>query len=108
MQWMERDSVSLRKEFVLLAGGPGANIAQLCRHFGNSRKTGYKWLGRLRRGGRSGVRSDDNNALGSLTVELRKVLEIGEGVGGEATADSAPSTGERHIYSLCGAKGIGI
>ena len=25
-----------------------------------------------------------------------------------ATSDSAPSTGESHIYRLCGAKGIGI
>jgi transposase InsO family protein len=26
---------------------PGANVAELCRRFGVSRKTGYKWLGRF-------------------------------------------------------------
>jgi transposase InsO family protein len=38
--------MSLRKEFVLLATQPGANIAQLCRRFQISRKTGYKLLER--------------------------------------------------------------
>ncbi len=55
MPWMERDSVSLRKEFVLLAGGQGANIAQLCCHFGISRKTCYKWLGRFAEEGEAGL-----------------------------------------------------
>jgi transposase InsO family protein len=36
-----------RLEFVRLASQPDANRAELCRRFGISRKTGYKWLGRL-------------------------------------------------------------
>lgn len=39
-----------RGEFVRLAGAEGANVAQLCRRFGISRKTGYKWLDRERAG----------------------------------------------------------
>ena len=35
-----------REEFVCLARQPGANISELCRRYGISRKTGYKWLGR--------------------------------------------------------------
>ena len=35
-----------REEFVQLARQPQANISELCRRFGISRKTGYKWLGR--------------------------------------------------------------
>lgn len=35
-----------REEFVRLARQPGANISELCRRSGISRKTGYKWLGR--------------------------------------------------------------
>jgi transposase InsO family protein len=35
-----------REEFVRLARQPGANISELCRRFGISRKTGYKWLSR--------------------------------------------------------------
>jgi transposase InsO family protein len=38
--------MSLRSEFVSLARAPGANVSVLCRRFGISRKTGYKWLGR--------------------------------------------------------------
>ena len=38
--------MSLRREFVLLARQPGANISALCRGFSISRKTGYKWLER--------------------------------------------------------------
>lgn len=35
-----------RIEFLRLAGLEGSNISALCRRFGISRKTGYKWLGR--------------------------------------------------------------
>jgi transposase InsO family protein len=38
--------MSLRGEFVQLASQPGANRRQLCRRFGISPKTGYKWLAR--------------------------------------------------------------
>jgi transposase InsO family protein len=43
--------MSLRHEFVILAGQPGVNIQRLCRRFDISRKTGYKWLERYRAGG---------------------------------------------------------
>jgi transposase InsO family protein len=46
MPWQEVSTVSLRKEFVMLASIEGANRAELCRRFGISRKTGYKWLER--------------------------------------------------------------
>lgn len=38
--------MSLRREFVELARAEQANISDLCRRYGISRKTGYKWLGR--------------------------------------------------------------
>jgi transposase InsO family protein len=38
--------MSLREELVALASAPDANIAALCRRFGVSRKTGYKWIAR--------------------------------------------------------------
>ena len=40
--------MSLREEFVSFAAAPGANVAALCRRFGVSRKTAYKWIGRRR------------------------------------------------------------
>ena len=44
--WQDLSRMDNRGEFVRLAGAEGANVAQLCRRFGISRKTGYKWLGR--------------------------------------------------------------
>ncbi|HYD31861.1 MAG TPA: IS481 family transposase [Azospirillaceae bacterium] len=46
MPWQEVSLMERRKEFVRLAEQEGANVSALCRHFGISRKTGYKWLGR--------------------------------------------------------------
>lgn len=47
MVWTEKCTVSLRQEFVCLARQEGANVRALCRQFGISPKTGYKWLGRF-------------------------------------------------------------
>lgn len=46
MPWDARDTMSLRTEFVLFASQDGANIRALCRHYGISPATGYKWLRR--------------------------------------------------------------
>jgi transposase len=40
--------MELRAAFVALAAQEAANVAVLCRRFGISRKTAYKWLGRRR------------------------------------------------------------
>lgn len=48
MPWKEVTLMSLRKEFVLLAKSQDANISKLCRNFGISRKTGYKWINRFK------------------------------------------------------------
>ncbi|WP_258957321.1 helix-turn-helix domain-containing protein, partial [Achromobacter ruhlandii] len=44
-----------KSEFVALASQAGANVSELCRRFGISRKTGYKWLGRYERLGPVGL-----------------------------------------------------
>lgn len=46
MPWKEVSIMSQREELIVLARSPGANLSQLCRRFGVSRKTLYKWLGR--------------------------------------------------------------
>jgi transposase InsO family protein len=51
MPWKEVSTMSLKEEFVLLACQEGANIRQLCRRFGISPKTAYKWLSRFRQQG---------------------------------------------------------
>jgi transposase InsO family protein len=55
MPWMESSTMSLRMEFVMLAQSGGANVRQLCRRFGISAKTGYKWLDRFAEAGKTGL-----------------------------------------------------
>jgi transposase InsO family protein len=47
--------MTLRQEFLALAQQPGSNFSQLCRRFGISRKTGYKWLHRFQQKGTAGL-----------------------------------------------------
>ena len=55
MPWREVSTVSLRHEFVLLANREGANVRALCRRMGIAPNTAYKWLGRYRTEGLSGL-----------------------------------------------------
>ena len=48
MPWKECSAMSLREEFVALAMNKEGSMSVLCRRFGISRKTGYKWLGRFK------------------------------------------------------------
>lgn len=55
MPWKEATTMSQRVGFVEEAKAVGANISALCRKYGISRKTGYKWLKREREGGSAGL-----------------------------------------------------
>jgi transposase InsO family protein len=55
MPWQARDTMSLRREFVELALQESANRRELCRRFGVSPKTAYKWLDRFRQEGAAGL-----------------------------------------------------
>ena len=55
MPWSTRDTMSLREEFVALARQEGANRRELCRRFGISPQTGYKWLARSATLGAAGL-----------------------------------------------------
>ena len=46
MPWKDQSLVTIRREFVTRATREGVNVTALCRQYGISRKTGYKWLGR--------------------------------------------------------------
>ena len=61
MVWMEKSTVSLRQEFVNLARQEGANKRELCRRFGISPKTGYKWLARATDGPPAGPAMADRS-----------------------------------------------
>jgi transposase InsO family protein len=55
MPWLEQRKMSLKMEFVEKALRPGARMSVLCREYGISRETGYKWLGRYKREGADGL-----------------------------------------------------
>ncbi|MDU9416623.1 helix-turn-helix domain-containing protein, partial [Pseudomonas sp. zfem005] len=55
MPWQECTTMSIRREFVLLAQHPQSNIRELCRRYGISPKTAYKWLERYQELGDSGL-----------------------------------------------------
>lgn len=57
MPWKEKSVMDLRTLFVLKALEPPANISALCREFGISRKTGYKWLKRYDNEGFDGLKN---------------------------------------------------
>lgn len=50
MPWREVSVMDQRREFVVLAGQDDVNRQALCRRYGISRPTGYKWLGRAAAG----------------------------------------------------------
>ena len=55
MPWKECDRVSLRVELLTLAAQQELGFSELCRRFGVSRKTGYKWLRRFQQEGVAGL-----------------------------------------------------
>ncbi|VUT00544.1 hypothetical protein SB6419_05199 [Klebsiella spallanzanii] len=78
MPWDARDTMSLRTEFVMFASQEGANIRSLCRHYGISPATGYKWLRRWDKDGVSGLQDrsrishhSPNRSPDNITALLR-------------------------------------
>ena len=50
MPWEVCTAVSKREEFVRFAVAREESLSELCRRYGVSRPTGYKWLGRAEEG----------------------------------------------------------
>jgi transposase InsO family protein len=93
MPWKEVTTVSLRLDFIKLALTKDTNFSQLCRKFGISRKTGYKWLHRYLEEGPAGLRDRSRRPHTSPnrtpeTVEQR-VLSL---------RDKHPAWGGRKIH----------
>jgi len=51
MSWDIQDIIGRRHEFVTLVTAGSVSMTELCRRFGISRKTGYKWQARFMAGG---------------------------------------------------------
>lgn len=69
-----------KQEFVEKASRPGAQMAALCREYGVSRQTGYKWLRRYRAEGPDGLeersRSPKSRPLGTAEEVVMDILAM--------------------------------
>lgn len=79
MPWRERSALEERKEFIAEWLGEEDAFAELCRRYGISRQTGYKWRGRWEAEGEAGLQEQSRAPLHSpqqMSGEVRKrVLE---------------------------------
>lgn len=80
MPWKEKTIMQERLEFIYLATKDGANRRRLCRRFGISPKTGYKWLNRFYQDGPEALkdrskrpRNSPNKTSKSMEEEIIKV-----------------------------------
>lgn len=80
MPWKECDAMSLRYEFVQLVQAEKANIRLLCRRFGISPKTGYKWLHRYCREGIAGLADQSRRPYGCPHQTRQAMVEAVLGV----------------------------
>src|SRR3954471_13776899 len=76
MPWKERLSMELRRDFVLAALTPEANVSQVCRDFGISRNNGYKWIRRYRQHGERGLEDESRRPRSVAGTSGEMVLQI--------------------------------
>jgi transposase InsO family protein len=76
MPWKAASKMELIEEFVKLSRQSGISMAELCRRFGVSRKTGYKWLGRAAADGVGLAERSRRplNSPGQTTAELEQQI----------------------------------
>lgn len=75
MGWLETDVMDQRRQFVVLAVGGGQSMSALCRSFGVSRKTGYKWLRRYREAGSVAALSEESRRPRSSPMRTDASIE---------------------------------
>ena len=100
MPWEEVSIMSQRREFVELSQREEANTRDLCRRFGVSHTTGYKWRKRYRIGGEAAL-SDlsrrPHHSPGRTAPEIEElVLNV---------RDAHPAWGGRKLRAWLSAKG---
>jgi transposase InsO family protein len=101
MPWNEVSTMSLRSEFLALATAEGANVRQLCRRYGISPKTAYKWIARHKAGGLDPLRDRSRRPAHSprrtaAEIEAR-VLRL---------RDEHPAWGGRKLGAVLRADGL--
>ena len=68
MPWKTSTMISQRAEFILQAKSPECSHRALCKEFGISRTTGYKWLARFEIEGREGLRDRSRRPKSSASA----------------------------------------
>jgi transposase InsO family protein len=102
MPWKETTTMSLKRDFVELAQAAQEPFSQLCRRFGITRRTGYKWLQRVQAAGEAGLgeRSRRPQHSPSQTPAAREAQVL-------AVRDQHPAWGGRKIRRVLQAAGCG-
>ncbi len=100
MPWEEVSVMSQREEFVRLARREKANLRELCRRFGISPTTGYKWLERFRASAEAGLADlprRPHHSPGRTGPEIEEmVLKV---------RDAHPAWGGRKLRAWLSARG---
>jgi len=94
-----------KREFVTFAAAEGANIRELCRRFGVSPTTGYKWLHRRQREGLAGLeersrrpRSCPSRTSAAVEAKVLEVRELSNNAwGGRKIKRALEDRGEAYI-----------
>src|SRR6516164_4012683 len=77
LPWREVSAMTLRAEFVAMASGRGTAIRELCRRFGISPPTAYKWLHRAEVAGVEGLADRSRRprvSPGKTPAELERIV----------------------------------
>lgn len=74
MPWNTKSSNQMRSEFIKLVHQPEISMAEACRTFNISRKTGYQWLKRYEKDGDSGLADQSRKPVNQPTKLSEKVL----------------------------------
>ena len=102
MGWQEVSIMDQRREFVMFASREGVNFSELCRRFGISRTTGYKWLRRAA----AGEESFANRSRRPVHSPARTSPEMEERV--VAVRAMHPAWGARKIRSWLLREGVSV
>ena len=101
MPWNPRDTMKLRHDFVELAAQKAVPFNELCRRFGISRQTGYKWMGRFKEQGLDGLADQSRRPLNSPSITLPAVEQHVLGVRAQN-----PAWGGRKISQYLSDQGV--
>lgn len=101
MPWQEVSKMQLREEFVGLALLEGSNVRQLCRRFGISPSTGYKWLSRHA----AGEALEDRSRRPHCSPERVSALFEAQVI---ALRQQHPAWGARKLHAVLQRQGLSV